>query len=340
VKYQSGEIYFIREQGLDGKLTDFVKIGLVKSPRTSEQRLDEHQTGNPRKLVLTQGHVVYTEAVSLVEAQLHRRFATERIGGEWFKFEHEAKLKSAIESTTSLATEVGHATPLLVRADELKDQNSNSLTVPATPDALAQAHLLVAGKEKEKALKALNVEIKDLLTSVAKAGGDLGTSATLQRKSFKAKFDEAKFLIDYPEIASKYFIEEPVWAPRFLVKYKLPTDFEFDPIFQAEVKAIRDLLPLEGQLIEASQLEEPSLRLTQLEAIVDWETTLAEARLKIECGMNEAIEGICTWKREASSKRVFDTEAFLGKEYELYKEYLLDEVTREYVIPAKGSKRK
>ena len=67
-KYNSGEIYFIREiDYLTSQKTPFVKIGLVRysDKRDSWGRLYEHQTGNPRKLDLNPSHILSTQAVDL-----------------------------------------------------------------------------------------------------------------------------------------------------------------------------------------------------------------------------------------------------------------------------------
>ena len=340
MKYQAGEIYFVREQDRDGSLTEFVKIGLVKSPRTSEDRLIEHQTGNPRRLVIPDGHTVFTEAVSLVEAQLHRRFATERIGGEWFTFTNPERLDAAIAASKALAEEVGLATPLLQEADALESQVSNQVIIPASDLALEQVRILAIAKEKEKATKALGSEIKGLLLKVAKAGGDLGTAATMQTKTFKAKFDEATFLIDYPEIAKLYFVEKIGWSQRFDIKYKLPKDFALDEDFATQLDEVRSLVPVGKTKVSAVDLEEPMLRLTQLEAIVDWDLTLSKAKLKIECGPNEGIDGVCAWKREATRKSSFDPNKLFEEDYELYAQYVLDETNKQYLVPSKGSRRK
>jgi hypothetical protein len=340
MKYQAGEIYFVREHDRDGELTHFVKIGLVKSPRTSEDRLIEHQTGNPRRLVIPEGHIVFTEAVSLVEAQLHRRFATDRIGGEWFNFSDPNKLDAAIAASKALAVEVGLATPLLLQADALESQASNQTMVPATEFAMEQARKYGYAKEQEKATKALNSELKGLLTIAADAGQDLGTVATRQSKTFKAKFDEAAFLKDYWDVAQKYFVEKAEWSQRFISKYKLPKDFAFEEDFSAQLDEIRHLIPQGAAKVSAIDLEEPILRLTQLEAIVDWDLKLSKAKLKIECGLNEGIEGVCTWKREATIKSSFDSNKLFESDFDLYSQYVLDETTKQYLIPSKGSKRK
>ena len=92
-----GEIYFVREVANDSaSFTPFVKIGLVTAPKVCAERLLELQTGNPRKLTIPEGFCISTDAVSMVEAQLHRRLSNFRIGGEWFKFTDEQDLANAV----------------------------------------------------------------------------------------------------------------------------------------------------------------------------------------------------------------------------------------------------
>jgi len=87
MKLTAGEIYFVRERDIkSGEVTPYVKIGIVregaKGPRTSEERLLEHQTGNPRNLFLHE--VINTPAVEEIETRLHRTYAEQAVSGEWF----------------------------------------------------------------------------------------------------------------------------------------------------------------------------------------------------------------------------------------------------------------
>ena len=85
MKLTPGEIYFVRERDVkSGEISPYVKIGIVregaKGPRTSEERLLEHQTGNPRELFLHE--VIATPAVEEIETRLHRAFAEHGVSGE------------------------------------------------------------------------------------------------------------------------------------------------------------------------------------------------------------------------------------------------------------------
>ena len=83
-----GEIYFLREiDVLSGEKSPYVKIGLVELSRESSKRKKEHQTGNPRDLVLV-SHFK-TECVRAVEKYLHWHYIEYGVRGEWFKFSDE-----------------------------------------------------------------------------------------------------------------------------------------------------------------------------------------------------------------------------------------------------------
>ena len=82
----AGEIYFIAEESSVSAPPVRVKIGLVResaNSRDSRDRLLDHQTGNPRNLVLLEA--IKTARVSQVENSLHQRYASQRGIGEWFE---------------------------------------------------------------------------------------------------------------------------------------------------------------------------------------------------------------------------------------------------------------
>ena len=67
----SGELYFIGEEDIKtGEKSSYYKIGIVRESegRTSVNRLSEHQTGNPRRLLIA--HALETPAVEAVETAL------------------------------------------------------------------------------------------------------------------------------------------------------------------------------------------------------------------------------------------------------------------------------
>ena len=84
-----GFIYFMTERDFFGyPCGPYVKIGLVKGNddgRSSFERRKEHQTGNPREIIV-EAEVKTKAQVSTLESLIHQRLAKYRIHGEWFNY--------------------------------------------------------------------------------------------------------------------------------------------------------------------------------------------------------------------------------------------------------------
>jgi hypothetical protein len=97
----AGVVYFIREKG-----TGCIKIGKTTDVRG---RIKGLQTGSPQGLQLLAVVPGYTE----VEERLHRRFAADRVSGEWFR--PSSELLAFIDGVVA----AGHAADLVVAAAEV-----------------------------------------------------------------------------------------------------------------------------------------------------------------------------------------------------------------------------
>ena len=79
-----GYNYFITEIDLFGYPSgSYVKIGLVKGAeewRSSIERRKEHQTGNPRKIILEKEIKTYTQ-VSKLDSLMHQKLGKNRLHG-------------------------------------------------------------------------------------------------------------------------------------------------------------------------------------------------------------------------------------------------------------------
>ena len=75
---KGGFIYFLRERDvLDCKNSPYVKIGKTDHKRPVAKRIEDHQTGNPREIILN--HAFETLGVDTVETHLHHAFAQYRV---------------------------------------------------------------------------------------------------------------------------------------------------------------------------------------------------------------------------------------------------------------------
>lgn len=91
-----------------------------------------HQTGNPRRFDFPQRHILKTAAVSMVEAQLHRRFSKSMVRGKWFSFNEQRERSSAIDHAKNLAVESKALVSIPLEADRLQKLPSTEALIPAS----------------------------------------------------------------------------------------------------------------------------------------------------------------------------------------------------------------
>ena len=111
-----GEVYLVEEiDPRTGEATDYCKIGIVRERdgRDSSNRASEHQTGNPRKLVVAQ--TVKTEIVEAVETTLHQLHSPQRISGEWF-FMTKPERERAMDVARALAAQAASGAEAMKKA--------------------------------------------------------------------------------------------------------------------------------------------------------------------------------------------------------------------------------
>jgi len=85
---KEGLVYLLRDIDLlTGDTCQYLKIGLTSG--TTEKRIKEHQTGNPRKVISV--FDLLAPGMSDMETFLHHYFSTLRISGEWFDIDDSMK---------------------------------------------------------------------------------------------------------------------------------------------------------------------------------------------------------------------------------------------------------
>lgn len=338
MQLDKGELYFVRELDFQTKKhTNFVKIGLVrdKEGRSSIDRLSEHQTGNPRRLELPEGNVIFTDAINRVEAQMHNVFAKHRVSGEWFEFASEAEIAGAKKVAADLAAQVASYSHIFLKADELDKVPASEESKSSTPEIDKSASTMQIAKSELKVLAELEAEIAGLFTQAVESGKDTKGAAKTTSRVYQGKFDKAKFESENSELFAKYLVETKKWNHSFLFKLKtlslefLPQDFQdFVTEVHAELAGTKESGNVED-------LNEISLAISHKKALAEWDAELATAELKTACDKFEEIAGICTWKRFESSTFSFDEAALKVDEPELYALYVGEGTEKTYVRPAK-----
>jgi hypothetical protein len=326
MKLTPGELYFIGERDhLTGEQTPFFKIGIVRADesRTSADRLQEHQTGNPRSLFVH--HVVKTEVVERVETLMHRLFAKQRGSGEWFSFEQEL-LQEAITTAESLAKEATQNAEILKKAAELKTQPSTDEVLPATDELieLRDQHLLA--EMTIKAFTTVDNEIKNVLKEALAQGESVGGAAIVKKTSNKEIFNQNKFKDENADLYEKYSEMESRLVQK--IDYKKVKDLSvFENLLQDKVyptiSEIQEAISKAvSNQIAKSELNVWHLIVLENIALAEWTKEITDAQIRVAVGITSGIEGICSWNRKMTSKPVFNQEKFKEENFELYKSYL------------------
>lgn len=333
-----GQIYFIREVDRENTFTPFVKIGLVRSSgqRDSFDRLSEHQTGNPRLLHLETDWVVDTYAVAGVEAMLHRELAAQRINGEWFAFNSEKELSTAIDRTRALADEVQQFMPVFEEAERLKDVPSNGLERGPTKDERAWHEKLIRAKAELSLCSGLQLRITGVLERAIEVGIPIVGAGTTVSRTYSPRFQEAQFKAAHPDLYGKYLVELPGGLQRRFVlsslegivisEETLSLTQEIDSFLHG-LEGVGSALDVNGVM----SLNEPNLRLEKVIALASWNKEVAEAHLKVALGVHEALTGVCKWRRYPTSKTQFDALRFAAEHPDLVQEFTSDPRVVEYV---------
>ena len=340
MKLTPGELYFIGERDhLTGEQTSFFKIGIVRADesRTSADRLQEHQTGNPRSLFVH--HVVKTEVVERVETLMHRLFAKQRGSGEWFSFEQEL-LQEAITTAESLSQEATQNADILKKAAELKTQLSTDEVLPSTDELIELRDQRLLAEMTIKAFTKVDDEIKEVLKEAIAQGESVGGAAAVKKSSNKETFNEAKFKEENADLYEKYSEMESKLVQK--MDYKKVKDLSnFETMLQDKVypiiSEIQDAISKAvANQIAKSELNKWHLVVLENIALAEWTKEITDAQIRVAVGNTSGIEGICSWNRKIVSKPSFNHEKFKEDNYDLYKSYLELKVTAGALQMAAG----
>ena len=344
MKLTPGEIYFVRERDVkSGEVTPYVKIGIVregaKGPRSSQERLLEHQTGNPRELFLHD--VIQTPAVEEVETRLHKAFAEYGVSGEWFLFDLEL-IDTALKKTKELASEAQANLSALEKAEVLKRQVANGKTIPANSVVNKWHSSYIEASEIIKVASKLKKEFQNLIIESVDTPEDIEHIVTQETRSGAIFFNIDGFAEKYPDIYTKYEVTETTFYQRFKVVAPKAKEYSLASVNPKAAKILDNfahMLEFEPESPSAREvLHGYYLRVLGVESEATWNKQISEANLKALCGENSEIENVCTWPRENKERLVFDEEAFQRDNSELYSKFLekREDVEVTKVEPKKG----
>ena len=334
MKTTKGEIYFVRELE-SGAFSPFTKIGLISydKDRSSSDRLPEHQTGNPRKLVIS--HYVATDCVNAVETYMHRKYAKLRGLGEWFRFD-EALLAEAIGFCEQLASRFAGEVAVLELSKTLKDSTSDGIVVEPSDEAKQWFSKYVVSSSLIHECDNLEAMYEELIQEAELAGEDTSRNAT-NRTAERSEFKEKEFKEKYGELWTKYAQSVTTISGRFMPE-------KFDKGDNEMVSVLPDFVSLRdrfSQIFNGTEQHSSKLELLKncylellgfsKEATVEKE--IAEAHLKVLCGTSDGITGICKWKRAEKTSFSLDKKSLEANHPSEFKEF---QVTKTIESLVKG----
>jgi hypothetical protein len=336
-----GEIYFIRERDfLSHETTNYVKVGLVreKDDRDSEERLLEHQTGNPRELFIH--HIVKTPAVSAIEGLLHGLFAQHRVSGEWFDFAPDT-LERCIAEAEKFAKQAEANISTISEAARLKDVASNGSVIEPTPEI---QDFFLEYSEASFCLEQCEIKeaaIKDLYIKAAEADEEVEHLVEKQERKARKTLDKKALEQAHPDLFAKYTTSTTSVTGRATfasVEYLEismtllgPDTDDFMMELQNAINKVED-----GEE-SVDYLQDYDLQLTQLITAAEWLQEISMANIKAFCGEASEVAGILKWNRKEVVKESFNEKLFKESEPDLYEEF---SSTGEGVVAHKVKKTK
>ena len=331
-KIDPGELYFITSiDQKSGKSQGFYKIGIVHNLRETAQRIKEHQTGNPHRVVPYE--VIKTEAPLLIEQILHATYRANQMSTEWFKFDDKTR-DAAIKKAKDLDKIHG---PTLKALRKLYHKSSTKPMLTLTGAALNNAEKLRNQaydlEEKMKKsyflMKAVEHQLKTLsddngegiegVTSVKFSPAKnefnfakwkkLATSAQKKKCEKSIKVDTTFDLL-YPKNAGKK-ATDAYWKKVHSVESKGEAD---------EKKKIPGHLPSafkkSSLLIRTKKIETLHQEYCDLfgkHKLQQKEFEAKKLQIMMICKDHKGIDTICTWERKAQNPEI--NESLMKKNY-------------------------
>jgi hypothetical protein len=322
-----GEVYFIREQDRStGKLTENVKIGMVSKQGESSNRLKQHQTGNPRDLILH--HVVVTPAPFWVENGLHQRLDGVRVRAEWHRLE-DKDLENAIRLAEVLAGESFKHIPFIDEQERLKSCVSNGEILEATAESSEWHIRLSKAKAQLDRVNNLKDKYKEVISGMSQDEIEQAQQEDLFHIEHYTdiKFDLDGFTKKYPDLIEKFTVSETKIKQRLSPKY---LDFEISEIdpslesFSQEFLALCDRVSKRES--EFGFLRELESDLQFRENVLSWEKEISTSHLATICGIASGIKDQLTWKRSEETTSSLDKDLLESSQSEQYNEFVTAEL--------------
>ncbi len=311
-----GHVYFLALEDAPGEGgASYYKIGITEGQ--VRDRIDQLQTGNPFRIC--ECHSFWSEAAHLIERHLHRRWSTNGVRLEWFRFSSE-ELERSISQGELLSSQIS---PIATRVREYDQQPSNDCILDPTdrvrelhPQALELLSDIVQNRGK---LQLAEYGLRSLTGDSLGVLGITRAQVIDPRPSFKQALLKERFSDVYEQ---------------FLTRDGFNCSFRFEaapritafPDLRARMKDARATAPnlspvdIRDEIRErdasAVELHNECLELRSELSSKEGEILLIELELRDLCGENEGFARVCSYKRTIT--RLLDVKALRQARPEVY----------------------
>ena len=307
-KNNIGYVYFMTEKDLFGNPSGpYVKIGRVKGNeegRSSIDRRKEHQTGNPRQIIVLD-EVKTSASDSTLESIVHQRLANFRIHGEWFIYSDDG-IKPYVELTkkinTRLEAELKNEN-MLEELSAIEDNGEEINPCSESEDIHQDLIKIKSDLQKIKIRKELaSIKLKSLNKKNCQ---NIDGICSFEKSKPVEKFDKKNFEKDYPQIFDK--------LSKFSINSKLSIKKDVKSIENNELNEIKEIINSQifDEKLIPNSLERDNVSIALHKEWIDahveiqpyeFKKKFYENKLKLIIGEKLGIKNICSWKRKLSKK--------------------------------------
>jgi hypothetical protein len=274
-------------------------------------------------------------AVEAVETNLHYLFASKRVMGEWMCFTDD-ELNQAITKAKELAAQMQENIKDFEKAEKLKEVVSNSKILPATSEAYDLYATIMNFKEVLSSCNEVLAMYQDYIREAIEKGVDVRDKANLQIRAGAKKFDPKLFESKFPELYKKYSSSEPRVTGPFRLKPDKNWNFDISTLEPEQVELLADFkkqLKTSDHTMEIGFiLHSKHLGVLEIEKYAEWESQMANTKLRVLTGEAEGIEGICTWRRELKESISLDKENLKAEHPNEYNDCMVQGAQTEALV--------
>jgi ribosome-associated toxin RatA of RatAB toxin-antitoxin module len=222
------------------------------------------------------------------------------------------------------------------KAEKLKKVVSNSKILPATPEADELYATIMNFKEVVSSCKEVLAMYQDYIREAIAKGVDVRAKANLQTRAGAKKFDPKLFESKYPALYKKYSISTASITGAFRSKQDKNWSFDISTLEPEQVELLADFkkqLKIADHTMETGfVLHSKHLGALEIEKYAEWESQMANTKLRVLTGEAEGIEGICTWKRELKETISLDKDKLKAEQPNEYNDCMVQGAETEALV--------